>query len=291
MRKALTGVLLLVLVATMLALVVGEPATEPYRGYCRTCKDARRIEFWHDAYFCDTCGWESNVKPMKFPGDVPADVNLEPPAAPPSKTGPAKSQEPLATPSNPVPVEPYSLKGDKVGMRLREFKRKYRRAVDNRHAPFCSDANPGMENVMLLAKPWHSAKGIVCCSKVFPFEYIRNESKKPTVAAVATDVLIYQFVDGFLYQIVIRFPHDGYAKVRRGLEAKWGPPTSEKSATAQNAMGATFSDRTTNWENDVSRIQLMERTTRLNTSFLVYLDIELYNVAMEREPDTDGDDL
>ena len=291
MNKTLANVLVLVIVATMAALVVGDAATDPFRGYCRVCKDARRIEFWHDAYFCDICGWESSVQPMKLPGDAPADVNPDPPASANSQRTPAATAHPKNTTPTKRKVEPYSLKGDKVGMRLSEFKRKYRRAVDNRHAPFCSDATPDHDNVMLSTAPWHWAAGIVSCSKVFPFEWIQDESKKRTVAGVAADLLVYQFVDGFLYQIMVRLPHDGYATVRRALDTKWGPPTSESKKLVQNAMGAKFSNRTTTWTNDVSRIQLRERETRLNTSLLVFVDIELYDVAMERQPDTSADDL
>lgn len=295
MNKALANVLMLAIVATMAAPIMGDPATEPFRGYCRVCKDARRIEPWHDAYFCDICGWESSVQPMKLHGDVPADVNLEPP-----QRTPAEPVEP-ATPKKATPTkpkdEPYSLKGDKVGMRLSEFKRKYTRLISRGtldrklYAPFCSDEDQASQSVMLLTEPWHSAQGIVSCTKEFPFEYIQDESKTPTVAGVPTSLLVYQFVDGFLYQIYILLPHDGYHEVRRGLEKKWGPPTSQSNATAQNAMGATFSSSTSTWTNDVSRIQLMERAGRVDLTFLSYVDLELLEVVKERTPDTSADDL
>ncbi len=104
MTKTLANVLMLLMVATMAAPIMGEPTTEPFRGYCRDCKDVRRIEYWHDAYFCDICGWESSVQPMKMHGEVPADVNPEPPVrepAAPTTTAPPKK----AAPSKPR-VEP-----------------------------------------------------------------------------------------------------------------------------------------------------------------------------------------
>ena len=212
-----------------------------------------------------------------------AGVPAQPPASASSQSTPPAATPKAAATKPKVEVEPYSLKGDEVGMRLSDFKRKYRRAVDNRYAPFCSDENPGQKMATLMTESWHAAANIVSCTTVLPFEWVADESTRTTVASIKAKMIVYQFIDGFLYRIVVLLPPDEYDTVRRGLETKWGPPTSE---------GTNLLQKIVIWTNDVSSIRLVEAATHLlDGSMLLYADIELDDVAMEREQDASADDL
>lgn len=120
--------------------------------------------------------------------------------------------------------EPFELKGDKLGMSLSEFKSKYAREIPghSQRAPFCSDIAPGQRIPELYAEPWHSGAGIVHARPDHPFEH-----NPPTLAGAKTDLLLYQFLDGKLYQITSLLPIDSHPLVAEGLRKKFGSPTRD----------------------------------------------------------------
>lgn len=185
----------------------------------------------------------------------------------------------------------FDLKGDRLGMSLKDFKTKYARNVagHDKSAPFCSDAQPGKAIVTLLAEPWHSEAGIVNCSIAFPFETIRGDG--PTIAEVKTELLVHHFVDGKLYRITAWFPHDGYDKVKDGLIAKYGAPAHEKTEAFQNQLGAKFTGESLMWTNGASTIMLDERFANLKTSSFVLEHRELSAKAAARKPKPTAKDL
>lgn len=175
------------------------------------------------------------------------------------KNAPSKSKD-------GVGAEPYELKGDRLGMALADFKMKYHRAIksDTRTAPFTSEDTAGEENVSLLTLPWHANAGIVHCSIDYPFERFQGRPA-PTVAGVATDFLIYKFVDGSLYQITAFFDTNAFEVVRSALIERYGNPDKEEKKPA-----FLF------WWNGCSSVSL--RRGRLNPSEYSHLHFTMDNL-------------
>lgn len=124
----------------------------------------------------------------------------------------------------------FELKGDRLGMKLEDFKAKYTRrsALTGRDLPWCSDESPlvGIPDLRSLA--WHHAAGIVHARIVDP-----REMSSPTVAGVPTEILLYQFIDGKLFQITALFGTDGFHLVHEALGEKYGAPVSESTSPRQ----------------------------------------------------------
>lgn len=135
--------------------------------------------------------------------------------------GLARKADPAAAGESDSYYEPFELKGDRLGMTLLEFKRKYRRDVpgQNEPAPYCSDSAPGIQDPNLLAERWHAAAGIVHARTEYPIE-----NSPPTVAGEPTELLLYQFVDNHLFQITAFLPPDSVHHLANTLRKKYGPP-------------------------------------------------------------------
>ncbi|MEM6656300.1 MAG: hypothetical protein AAF596_10880, partial [Planctomycetota bacterium] len=106
--------------------------------------------------------------------------------------------------------EPFSIKGDPLGMSLTEFKQKHRRVIPGQAqpAPFSSDRAGGFAIGELHTEPWHNAAGIVHARLDYP-----SEDQSPPIAGVATDLVLYQFIDGSLYQVFALFGPDEFPRM------------------------------------------------------------------------------
>lgn len=120
--------------------------------------------------------------------------------------------------------EVFDLKGNKLGMSLADFKAKHARRVPglDQPLPWCSDEAPGQRIGDLFAEPWHFDAGIVHARTEHP-----SEETSPTIAGVDADLILYQFIDGQLFQITAFFPNDGYHLVAEALSSKFGKPLKE----------------------------------------------------------------
>lgn len=179
------------------------------------------------------------------------------------------------------PKEPYEFKGDQLGMRLEDFKKKYHRTVDGHDlpAPFTSESKPGQEIDTLLAEPWHAKAGIVHCSIEFPFERLRGEVI-PTVAGVAVDLLLYRFVDGHLYRISAYFDTRNFDRIQSAVIDKYGEPVKEDKKPVSLL-----------WWNSSSSINLTRgRISPKEWSTLHFMHDELGKLVQQRVPDR-GPDL
>lgn len=192
----------------------------------------------------------------------------------------------------PVPVlgaEDLSIKGNRLGLSLEQFKQKYERAVqgDSRMAPFCSDSLPGKAISTLLAEPWHAGVGIVTCSTHFLFEAHRGVV--PTLAGQTTDMFVYHFLDGRLFRVTIFFNHDGFVAVRSAFQAKYGPPDRQSTNVLENRMSAKFESENVVWDDGVANLSLVERIGKIDRSGLVLVDpfMEASVNAMGPAPRTD----
>ncbi len=167
--------------------------------------------------------------------------------------------------------ELFELKGDWLGMSLDDFKRKYYRELPSlgRTMPWCSDDSPGKCIPALNAETWHSAAGIVCARVDLP-----AENASPTIAQERTESVIYQFLDGKLFQIEAYFATQTFHRVLESLNRKYGQPVSE-----------TQSPREITWWNLSATIELKFGSIRPpRPSRLRFFHDDLFQQAIARVP-------
>lgn len=198
-------------------------------------------------------------------------------------------------------AEPYDLKGDRLGMSLEDYKKKYHRISPestNKELPFCSSVKPGESFDVLLAEPWHHVAGIVNCSTTFVFE--NTSGKGPTIAEVPVILQVHHFIDSKLYKITVRIPRVGFSKVTEGLNAKYGKPNTVEADTRQNVFGAKFTGAILEWTNGVSTLIAGEfgedwkpilATRAIQTSTIVFTHDVLNKLANSRRPKPTAKDL
>lgn len=168
-------------------------------------------------------------------------------------------------------TELFELKGDWLGMSLDEFKRKYHRELPalGRTMPWCSDETPGTAIPALNAEQWYSSAGIVCARTDLP-----AEGASPTIANERTESVIYQFLDGHLFQIEAYFATQTFHRVLEVLNRKYGEPIAE-----------SHSPRQVTWWNLSATIELKFGSIRPpRSSRLRFFHDELYQQAVERVP-------
>ncbi|MEX2317641.1 MAG: hypothetical protein WD669_10855 [Pirellulales bacterium] len=170
----------------------------------------------------------------------------------------------------------YELKGDRLGMSLDEFKRKYARGEEGsrERLPVCSDEAWGASKAALHVAPWHRQAGIVHARIDQP-----AEDNSPTVAGVKTELLLYHFVDGQLFRISAFFPTDLFHLVSEAAVTKYGPVTNETQKPRQLV-----------WENVLASVMLTRGTVHPpepSTLILVYKP--LAQIAESRAPRGAGD--
>jgi hypothetical protein len=171
--------------------------------------------------------------------------------------------------------ELYELKGDRLGMSLHDFKRKYYRIVPghDKSAPFSSDHRPNSEISTLLAEEWHTAANVVHCSIEFPFERTAGMAG-PTVAGIEADLLLYKFVDDQLFQISAYFDTRNFEFVRQAVREKYGKPDYHDTKPIHLA-----------WTNGLSRINLIRgRISPKEWSMYHLSHDKLLEIVQERSP-------
>jgi hypothetical protein len=169
---------------------------------------------------------------------------------------------------------PFDLKGDRLGMTLDEFKKKYARQLGAVQMPFCSDSCPGQANQALWSEPWHVAAGLINARVDLP-----SEGNPPTVAGVRTDLFLYHFVDGKLFKMTVLFDTEAFHIIHDAMLKKQGPPSKEN----REKMEVT-------WENGVSTIKLVRGSMRpKKSSSLLYMHNALQKSAEGRAPQRSSD--
>lgn len=170
----------------------------------------------------------------------------------------------------------YELKGDRLGMDLGDFKAKHHRVLPGlgKTMPWCSDESPGRSIPELGADDWHAAAGIVSCRLDLP-----AENNSPKLAGVATSSVIYQFLDGKLFNIEAVFSTQDFTTLLESLRKKYGEPTSE-----------TQNPRRITWRNPVAFVELTFGAMRPpKPSRLRYCYEKLCMEALARRPDKSAD--
>lgn len=172
--------------------------------------------------------------------------------------------------------DPFSFKGDPLGMTLSEFKSKYARTVPGspNPAPFCSDQGGGFPVPDLLTEAWHHHAGIVHARIEYPVE-----NRPPTFAGVEAELLLYQFLDGRLFQVVALFGSEKFPHVAATLRNKYGEAAQENQEPRQLI-----------WKRLASSLELTKGriSPRTPSQLRVYFD-DLVAEASSRRPSHGGD--
>lgn len=164
----------------------------------------------------------------------------------------------------------FQLKGDRLGMALDDFKKKYDRSGDGgQKLPICSDTAWGANKASLHSEPWHRDLGIVHARVDLP-----TEENSPTVAGVKTDLLLYQFVDGKLFRIAAFLPTDQFHLVSEAAIKKYGPVTRETQKPRQLV-----------WDNPLASILLTRGSVHPREASILELNHkQLAELAASRTP-------
>jgi hypothetical protein len=72
--------------------------------------------------------------------------------------------------------------------------------------------------------------------------------------------------DGAIDSVTIRFDSSSFGMIAGGLIEKYGPPSRDVTERVQNRMGATFDDRTVEWNRPDGQIRARERAGSVDTS-------------------------
>lgn len=175
------------------------------------------------------------------------------------------------TPDGKKEHELFELKGDWLGMTLDEFKLKYYRELPSlgRTMPWCSDESPGRSIDELHAEPWHAAAGVVTARVDLP-----AENASPTIAQEPTQLVLYQFLDGRLFQIEAYFQTQSFHVIMQSLMRKYGKPVAE-----------TQSPRCLTWWNMSATIELRFGAIRpVRPARLRFFHDDLFEQAVARVP-------
>jgi hypothetical protein len=183
----------------------------------------------------------------------------------------------------PPERRPFDIKGDRLGMSLAAFQRKYyrQRGPNKTPAPQSSANNPGKDNPMLHYKAEMAKAGIVAAAPVYPSEPYDSPPVTATIAGVDAESFIYKFIDGKLYEISVSFDQRRFPRVREALKGKFGQPSGKDSEAIKTLIGRASGGEVSRWSNEVSSILLYERAGDL-TSLLLVNDKQLAAEAERR---------
>lgn len=95
-------------------------------------------------------------------------------------------------------------------------------------------------------------------------------------------VVMYSVVGETVESVTVIFDASEYGSVCLALRAKFGAPTEEASATVENAMGASFENRTKSWTVGTHTLKAEERAGRVNKSAISLTSADGKREAVER---------
>jgi hypothetical protein len=205
-----------------------------------------------------------------------------------------------ATPVQQQPIQPYDIKGDRLGMSLDEFKQKHY-SVENGGgknyadivAPLCTDHVDGGDqqfhdlfnrlaklkgttpmpdfNAALFVPDGQASIGVIACypGKNFTMDIALGRTP-PTIANVPLKTYAFHFYQGKLFKIIAVFSVEGYDAMKTAFTEKFGAPEVTPHEL-QNAYGAKFDGEESNWTNGVSAIEMKRRVTDLSTGAMIMM--------------------
>lgn len=202
----------------------------------------------------------------------------------------------LSYSSNGRSEEPYAFRGAQLGMSLSEVKRMP--FPDKEKWPetslLCSsllrgDTSGGPVTIYLRLDAADEKVGVNKCAWASPLTDRSASLEFANVyvgggAEAGRHRLMYYFMkdpsDGVerLFKIDIITSQPGFfERVSAGLAERFGSPARSEQRKVQNKAGALFDNRVLTWDNSVSSIQLHERFSRIDRSWLVYTHTALNN--------------
>jgi len=204
-------------------------------------------------------------------------------AVPPKKPVARAASKPAA---KGAPAVWYDFHGAKLGMTIAEWKAMtppVRRdaaysfqTVGDVVAICTNDGDPQTEHSSFYSNKDEQAAGVVLCGYRIRARYDFDQAKpdyRPAEVMIgdrSTDYVIYKFLDGKLYEIVVSGPTSLVNDVLDGLVAKFGPPSSEINDTVHNKLGGTFDRARKRWFNPVASINFETPWSEIGDFGLVY---------------------
>ena len=195
-------------------------------------------------------------------------------------------------------AEPYDLRGIRLGISISEF-RKLKHPDDAQAKVICSndaDAKKLRYSTELGVYGSDRDAGVLRCNH-FKFGKLFDSSSLPpewqevnlNVATVGV-YMTYKFVPDpqvqnvpMLYWIGVRSNVQYWSKFWEGYTTKYGKPHSIDNSSSQNRMGATFDNVRAVWNNNVSTIILLKRSSEIQRTDIVYTHTRLLAEVEKRE--------
>lgn len=169
-----------------------------------------------------------------------------------------------------VSAEPYTVKGDQLGMSLTEYKARHT-AEEERGSP-CEDGNafmgiPGIAGIVVCAK-WHSYS-LAGEKADVTFYFVSEKPKEPSTGKLA------RFNISFNH-------HNSYLIILAAMLEKFGTPDTQKRGVVQNKMGAKFGMVVSQWKNETGEITLKEFDGSIDRSSLLFTHNKLSSLMNKR---------
>jgi hypothetical protein len=109
-----------------------------------------------------------------------------------------------------------------------------------------------------------------------------QSNKTETIAGVEARISL-GLADKKLKMINISFSERGFREVSEALIQKYGNPSSDKTETVQNGMGASFDNRVISWDNGASTITTSQRASKVDKSSVMFILNEVLDKFPEQK--------
>lgn len=204
---------------------------------------------------------------------------------------PPKSNENNPEATAQAKDKPFELKGDSLGMSLKDFKIKHKREIvnggDTIIIPRCANERTDEErqktpNEAMCEEPWHAKANITNATLSVIFEDITENKFTPKLAGTKAYMHHYSFIDDQLFSIVYIMPMSGYADVKEALIETYGKFKSEAVELREDDRGNNYRAKTTKWINSKSTISFIDKVLDNEYCALMLVHDQLGKIALER---------
>lgn len=178
-----------------------------------------------------------------------------------------------------VSAEPYTVKGDQLGMSLTEYEARHK--AEEKRGSLCSDRKPSISVItgtaiipknlafgIVECRKWHSFSTLAWEKVHFTFYFVSEKPEEPST--------------GKLGMADIRFDHNSYPIILAALSEKFGVPDTQEKKVLQNKMGAKFDMVVSQWKNETGEITLTEFYNSLDWSDLLFTHNKLSSLMEKR---------
>jgi hypothetical protein len=190
--------------------------------------------------------------------------------------------------------EPYDIKGDRLGMSMKDFTAKH-------PAPTCKHGYP---EPLLFLPGDDAAVGVVACypgpgsdipgmlagtkdayirAQVEQFKHPGTLPLNVTIANLPLVGLAFHFYKDRLFRIMVTFKSDDYSTMKTAFTEKFGPPVVTPGEV-QNRLGAKFDAEESRWSNGVSAIIIKHRVADTETASVLVVLSAIQKEVEEAKP-------